>query len=382
VVSRLLYAAGYNVPENYVTHLEPANLVVDPGAVIRVQTRDRRQPLEKRPMTAADLQAVLDRANPGGRAVRVLASRFLTGIPVGPFRYTGVRSDDANDIYSHEHRREIRGLYIVASWINHADMKEENTLDMFDPQTGLVHHYLIDFGAAMGSNSVAPSNPRRGQANSFDVKDSLIRLATLGLYVHDYERAPRTVRHPSVGYLDTDLFKPDRWKPMYPCPAFENLTLRDAFWGTRIVTSFTDAQIEAAVSAGHFSDPEAAAALADFLIERRDRIGRFWFAKVNAIDAFEASGAVLRFADLAVERGYAAAAQTRYRYRLQGPDGRVLAQGDTSAPSLTLRPEWQRLEFVAASVLPQRPGSRSSPVVAFLRPADGEWQVVGLRRQD
>ena len=30
---------------------------------------------------------------------------------------------------------------------------------------------------------------------------------------------------------------------MYPMPAFENVTLRDTFWGARIVTSFSDAQI-------------------------------------------------------------------------------------------------------------------------------------------
>jgi hypothetical protein len=79
---------------------------------------------------------------------------------VGPFSYTGRRGDDPNDIYAHEHRRELRGLYVVGSWINHADMKEENTLDMYGPESGQITHYLIDFGASMGSNSTGPSNPR------------------------------------------------------------------------------------------------------------------------------------------------------------------------------------------------------------------------------
>ena len=125
---------------------------------------------------------------------------------------------------------------------------------LIDLERRILIHNLLDFGAAMGSNSLRASNPRRGQANSLDVKDSLTRLATLGLYVHGYEKAPRFVRYPSVGYLENDLFRPDRWKPLYPCPAFENLTLRDAFWGTKIVTSFRDAQIEAAVSSGQFSN--------------------------------------------------------------------------------------------------------------------------------
>jgi hypothetical protein len=71
VAAKLFYAAGYNVPENYVTYLDPENLVVDPEAVILVQTRDKRAPLEERPPTEADLDEVLARANPGGTVLAV-----------------------------------------------------------------------------------------------------------------------------------------------------------------------------------------------------------------------------------------------------------------------------------------------------------------------
>ncbi len=54
-------------------------------------------------------------------------------------------------------------------------------------------------------------------------------------------RAATRVRYPSLGYMENDLFKPHKWKPMYPVPAFENLTRRDAFWGAQIVTSFSEA---------------------------------------------------------------------------------------------------------------------------------------------
>lgn len=148
-------------------------------------------------------------------------------------------------------------------------------------------HYLLDFGASLGSNSTHPSNPRRGQANSLDVAHSAVRLLTLGLYVYDYERAPRAIRYPALGYLENGLFKPGHWKPMYPVPAFENLTRCDAFWGARIVTSFTDSQIKAAVAAAEYSDPEVAACMVRFLAERRDRIGRYWFARLNPLDRFE-----------------------------------------------------------------------------------------------
>ena len=40
---------------------------------------------------------------------------------VGKFSYTGTRKDDRNDLIPHELRRELRGMYVVASWVNHAD---------------------------------------------------------------------------------------------------------------------------------------------------------------------------------------------------------------------------------------------------------------------
>ena len=169
VVSRLFYAAGYNVPENYIAYLDPDRLEPAPDAKLSVGTNDKRDPLSTRSLQREDLKALLHKVNPLGAArVRVLASRFLPGRPVGPWAYRGTRLDDLNDVYPHEHRREIRGLYMVCSWLNHADMKEENTLDMYDDERRVLTHYLIDFGAAMGSNSTQPSGPRRGQVNSFD----------------------------------------------------------------------------------------------------------------------------------------------------------------------------------------------------------------------
>ncbi|NKB70139.1 MAG: hypothetical protein GKR89_23950 [Candidatus Latescibacteria bacterium] len=382
VASRLFYAAGYNTPENYIAVLDPDKLVPDPEAVLSVSTPDKRNPIQERPLTQADLDAVLARANPGGKPVRVLASRFLPGRPVGPWSYTGTRRSDLNDIYPHQHRRVIRGFYVIASWLNHADMKEENTLDMYDPQARVLTHYLIDFGASMGSNSRGPSNPRRGQANSFDLKDSLTRLGTLGLYVHGYEKAPRTVRYPSVGYLENELFRPEAWKPMYPVPAFENMTDRDAFWGAQIVTAFSDAQIAAAVETGQFSDPEAAAYMVRFLTERRDAIGRYWFARVNPLDGFVVEGDRLVGMDLAVTRGYADGAKTQYELEVLAPDGRQLARTTAPTPELKLQSDWLHTSRLIVSLRPHRPGLKAQPVLLYLTAIAGQWRLEGLRRQN
>ena len=382
--SRLFYAAGYNTPENDITYLNPKKLVPGSDAVVRVETNDKRAPVSKRPMVQADLDALLQNANPEGHPrVRVLASRFLSGVLIGPWSYTGVRKDDANDVYGHEHRRDIRGFYVVASWLNHADMKEENTMDVYDPDRRIVKHYLFDFGASLGSNSTQPSEPRRGLANRLDVKDAWTRLMTLGLYVYDYERAPRTVRYPSVGYLENDFFEPDDWKPMYPVPAFENLTKRDAFWGAKIVTSFTDAQIEAAVASGEFSDPKAAAYLIEYLKVRRDRIGKYWFSRVNTLDRFKLTDqSTLVFTDLAVDREYAAAQQTRYHFEVLSDKGVSLKAGNLSDTSLTLGSGWEKHNHIVISLLPQRPNSAAKPCRVYLKPVPDGWQLLGLRRLD
>ena len=56
---------------------------------------------------------------------------FLPGKGAGKFKYTGTRKGDPNDIIPHERRRELRGLRVIAAWINHADAGEKNTYDAY-----------------------------------------------------------------------------------------------------------------------------------------------------------------------------------------------------------------------------------------------------------
>ena len=54
-------------------------------------------------------------------SVQVVASKFLSGKPIGPYDFQGTRSDDPNDIFPHQDRRELRALQIFAAWMNHND---------------------------------------------------------------------------------------------------------------------------------------------------------------------------------------------------------------------------------------------------------------------
>jgi hypothetical protein len=166
IATKFLHAAGYNVPRNSVVYLDPSRLVI--GSKAKVPKRGGG----KRKMEKRDMQAILDNIIPqeDGR-LRCVASRFLSGKPVGIFDYHGRRKDDSNDRVDHEHRRELRGLRVIGSWMNDADRRAANTLDMFVSEEDgrrYIRHYLIDMGSAFGSNNLMPHPPKYGNEYVWD----------------------------------------------------------------------------------------------------------------------------------------------------------------------------------------------------------------------
>ena len=129
--------------------------------------------------------------------------------------------------------------------------------------------------ATLGSASLFPNQPWEGHEYIFDTGETLKSLFSLGLYKRRWYDAPEPV-YPTVGLFESKLFNPANWKPNYPNPAFENMTTLDAYWATKIVMSLTDEQVRAAVETGEYSDPDAAAYLAQTLMERRDKIGSLY----------------------------------------------------------------------------------------------------------
>ena len=104
------------------------------------------------------------------------------------------------------------------------------------------------------------------------------------------------MKYPTIGYFENETFRPTGWVPTYPNPAMERLTNLDAYWGAKIVMAFTDEQIRAIVGMGYKSNADAAEELSRLIIERRDMIGRFWFARVNPLDHLELRTDRLMFA--------------------------------------------------------------------------------------
>ncbi|NNK47302.1 MAG: hypothetical protein HKP01_00355 [Gemmatimonadetes bacterium] len=319
IANRLMHAAGFHVPEDYIFRFRREHITgVKEGATY--QDED----FVEHPLGMELVDEILARVDtlPDGRFLAV-ASQYVPGPPLGPFHFSGTRKDDPNDWYAHEHRRDLRGLYVVSSWVNHVDMRFANTMDAF-VQPGYVRHYLIDFAASLGSGTIRPHNPRESAEYNFDFWQTMGRMFTLGFYRQGWESEPFAVIDPSIGWMQVETFDPAGWKANWPNEAFVNRTARDGYWGSKLVGSFTDDQIRAAVGAGELPSELAADTLADILRYRRDRIVEHWYGLVTPIENVEivgigaaTGGFTLVFDDYGIRDGAWTADEVSYRWKFE-----------------------------------------------------------------
>src|SRR3954453_20906479 len=269
VATKLFYALGYNQVETFITKFDPARVEIDPKATVRRPSGART------PFTQDDVNRVLERAarNPDG-TYRASAGRLLPGKVLGPFRYSGTRSDDPNDLVPHEHRRVLRALRVFGAWINLVDWKAGNTVDALVEENGrsVVKHYLQDVGSSLGM----ANNPHEwdmGWEDYYDGPATKKRFFSYGFALSPWQTASY-IEYPSVNIFEGDRFDPTTWKPQTPVAAYMELRADDAFWAARKVTAFGDDLIRAAVHAGDYSDPAAEAHVAAVLIKRRNKIAQ------------------------------------------------------------------------------------------------------------
>jgi len=87
ICTKFFHALGYNVPENYLIRFKPGKLVLSPKAT----TRDAIG--RKKPLTEQNVKEMLAKAYQDAEGYhRAIASKFLSGQPIGPFLYYGTRS--------------------------------------------------------------------------------------------------------------------------------------------------------------------------------------------------------------------------------------------------------------------------------------------------
>lgn len=379
IAGKILYAAGYNVPENHIAYLDADQLEIEQGM-------EFGEGESKRTLTREDLDKMLQRAarRPDGK-YRVLASKMLKGTSKGPFAWVGLRTDDPNDLIPHEHRRELRGLRVIASWINHWDMKEGNTLDTYVEEKGrkFLRHYLIDFGSSLGGGK-SPMEYFHGREYGMDTGNMMRELFTLGIYTAPDEKSAPLI-DPAVGIFSAEGFEPEGWKPSFHTMPFDNMTREDAFWATRIILSFDEGQVRRIVETAEYSNPKVTDYIVRTLMVRRESIIRHWLKDTNPIGKFaveiDSGGAALKFDDFLTGQDVAGSVKYSYEIVAAGTENgksdakkRPLAAG-TRIPLGSIP-----VAGVRVSIWTSR-NKTSSPVVVHLqtRP-DGHIGVVSIVR--
>lgn len=370
---RLTWAAGYNLPHNVPVRVRREDLKID---------KDLEEGKEGKPFHDVDLDQLLTRGHRyEDGSSSMYASLFLEGAPVGPINARERRPDDPNDLYNHRNRREWRGLYVVMSWLNSWDTKDHQYLDMFlapeKGQPGHVKHHVLDVGASLGAEAEGAKEPQRGYEYTLDWAWMARRLFSLGFAVEPWRRAHQETGIPSVGNFAYDVYDPDKFRSLQPQAAFRERTKADGYWGAKLVCSFSDAQIRAAVAAAHYDDPRATEYITKALIERRDRVGRYWFGEVTPVDFFSVADGELRFHDLAVDRGLAAERHYRVEVRPDRGARRTLDLDRTRLALSSLDPSWKsvRLEFRAGS-------SDARPTRVDLVHRGESWDIALVRHAE
>ncbi|MCP4592669.1 MAG: hypothetical protein GY842_18195 [bacterium] len=184
---------------------------------------------------------------------RAVASPLVDGV-IGHFQFDWFR-----------HRREVRGLRLVAAWLNDTDRTASNTL--VSVRQGTAWYYLIDFNSSLGAWQGQPKEPWRGWRHQHGSPKLLLQWLSLGWLRPGYEiRQPMTST--AVGHFDAE-FDPRTWKPQVANTAFDHLSAADARWIADRIARLKRPHLEAIVDAAMLSRPQDRAYLVDVLLARQ-----------------------------------------------------------------------------------------------------------------
>jgi hypothetical protein len=374
VARTLTHAAGFNVPHNTPIRFQRGDLTID-EKLLRGE--------EGQPFTEADLDSVLAQGavfSDGSHSA--FASLFLEGKVLGSPSMSRRRPGDSNHWYTHANRRDLRGLFVVSSWLNNWDTKEHQFLDLFvetRDSLGHVQHYILDAGSSFGASATGPKEPRVGYETVVDFEWIGWRLVTLGFVEEPWRRARQETGIPSIGNLESEFYEPENFQPAVQHPAFHRMTDRDGYWGAKIVASFSDAQIAAAVDAAHYEDPRARDYLVQNLIVRRDKIARHWFGRIAPLDFMTVQNGVLRFHDLAVDIGLVGDQARAYEVEVESTGGRAsggkkIRLNSAELPLSNFGDGASRLSLEISIA-----GDRAKPVHVELTRRGAAWVVTRVR---
>jgi hypothetical protein len=326
VIGAAVYdAVGFNTSCEQVVYLRPSLLKLAPGLTHKGNF-GAMEPFDQKVVD----KILADSPHTAGR-VRMQASAWLPGALIGPFRYTGTRADDPNDVIPHDDRRDLRGGRLLAAWIDHFDAREQNSMDTWiaespdskahpDASPGHVVHYYLDTSDCLGSEWAWEEISRRlGYSYIADWGDMGQDLITLGIPTRPWDRVRRAPGNTIFGFFNVKDFEADHWKNEYPNAAFSRMTERDGAWMARILAHFTPEMVEQLARMAKFSDPGKTEYLTAVLKGRLDKILQRYLTHLSPLADVHVDGADRLCAqDLAETRGLRTPAEFRYVARFSG----------------------------------------------------------------
>jgi hypothetical protein len=383
IATRIYHAVGYFAPCDSVVHFDPKLLTLKPGLMATDNSGVAKAFDQKA------LDKLLSHASHRDGLVRMGASRWLPGKPLGPYRYESTRDDDPNDIIDHEDRRELRGGRILAAWLNHFDSREQNTMDVWVAQNkddersmGFVRHYILDLGDCFGSVWAWEGITRRlGHAYYLDFPYLAEDFVTLGSIERPWERAKRN--GPIFNYFSARDFDPEAWRGGYPNPAFQRMTEADGAWMARILAHFDAAKVSAAVSVGQYTETDSRY-LEQTLLARRFAILQRYLGRLSPISQVSVVGDQLCGVDLARATGVVPDETLTFAATLHRPDKKPAPARVHASQGGKLCVELSHAEDPADSYLIAeiRNGYASGPLRAHLHDlgAGQGFRLAGIER--
>ena len=384
VAAKLFWAVGYHTAEYHIAQLDPSNLVIDKDTRITPPGEMARS------MNQSDIAWLLNRAdqNPDG-SYRVILSKATPGRPVGRIKFSGTRADDPNDVVPHEHRRELRGYFVFAAWLNHVDAKGINSLSSLVTENGrsFIRHYLLDFGSALGSAAVGPREGWEGYEALVEEPGEIAkRILSLGFNL-PVGRTQDYFESRAIGRLPRDhsRWNPEQWWPHITNAAFRHMRRDDEFWAASKLVAITDDMIKAAVAEGRFGDRISEEFLAKAIAERRMRILQTYLPKVNPIvEPALGSDGRLTFRNLASDMAVAdrAPAYRALWYTFDNmADKATLVATTEETQSPMVMPAMPPSEYIKVDISAVAgPEPWTTPVSAYFRRNSSGWTLVGFER--
>ena len=374
--ARIFHALGYWVAEHHLVYFDRKQLFADSegedidavGGATPLKEEDIDLFLEKVPRDSTR----------GYRAVAISTEGVQKLL--GPYQFYGTRTDDPNDVIAHEHRRDLRGLHAISAWLANNGINAVQTMDALVEENGVhfIRHVWVDFSMLLGSGFEDVKHARDGYEPLLDLGEALKNLVGMGIYSPAWQRA----QYPgirSVGLFESRVFDPSKWLPTTDLAALANHLPDDDYWAAKQILALTDEDLKAVVKAAQYTDPRAAEWVAQSLIERRDKVVRYSLDKVLPLENFRIEDGVLRFDDLAVQRGL----RSPQNYSVQWSGFRnlqkdLLALREANSFQVPERAVADEAgSYYAARISADAPGKT---LTVYLRKGETGFKAVGIER--